>query len=50
MTSQYIPTTWDQLKAAMRHRFVPSYFARDLRKQMQLFSKVLSLLWTITRH
>ena len=30
-----IPTTWDQLKVAMRLRFVPSYYARDLLKTMQ---------------
>ena len=30
-----IPTTWAQLKAAMRHRFVPSYYARDLLNKMQ---------------
>jgi hypothetical protein len=44
-----VPTTWDELKAAMRHRFVPSYYARDLLNKMQRFSKVLSLLRTITR-
>ena len=32
-----IPTTWDQLKAVMRHRFVPSYYARDLLNKMQCF-------------
>jgi hypothetical protein len=32
-----IPTTWDQLKAAMQHRFVPSYYARDLLNKMQRF-------------
>ena len=32
-----IPTTWAQLKAAIRHRFVPSYFARDLLNKMQRF-------------
>ena len=31
------PTTWTQLKAAMRHRFVPSYYARDLLEKMQCF-------------
>jgi transposase InsO family protein len=31
------PITWTQLKAAMRHRFVPSYYARDLLKKMQSF-------------
>ena len=25
-----IPTTWDALKVLMRHRFVPSYYARDM--------------------
>jgi hypothetical protein len=25
-----IPTTWEALKLIMRHRFVPSYYARDL--------------------
>jgi hypothetical protein len=34
-----IPTTWDQLKAAMRHRFVPSYYARDLLNKMQRFQQ-----------
>jgi hypothetical protein len=27
-------TTWTQLKAAMRHRFVPSYYARNLLNKM----------------
>jgi len=31
------PTTWTQLKVAMRHRFVPSYYARDLLEKMQCF-------------
>jgi hypothetical protein len=44
-----IPTTWDELKAAMRHRFVPSYYARHLLKKCSVFTKVLSLLRTITR-
>jgi hypothetical protein len=30
-----IPTTWEQLKTAMRHRFVPSYYACDLLNKMQ---------------
>ncbi|XP_062197313.1 uncharacterized protein LOC133900207 [Phragmites australis] len=34
-----IPATWTALKAAMRHRFVPSYFARDLLNQMQRFQQ-----------
>ena len=34
-----IPTTWTQLKAAMRHRFVPSYYARDLLNKMQRFQQ-----------
>ena len=25
-----VPTTWETLKRAMRHHFVPSYYARDL--------------------
>ena len=33
------PTTWAQLKAAMRHRFVPSYYARDLLNKMQRFQQ-----------
>jgi hypothetical protein len=37
--STAIPTTWDQLKAAMRHRFVPSYYARDLLNKMQRFQQ-----------
>ena len=32
-----IPTTWDQLKTAMCHRFVPSYYARDFLNKMQRF-------------
>jgi hypothetical protein len=32
-------TTWTQLKTAMRHRFVPSYYARDLLNKMQLFQQ-----------
>jgi hypothetical protein len=31
------PTTWTQLKTSIRHRFVPSYYARDLLKKMQCF-------------
>jgi hypothetical protein len=34
-----IPATWAALKQAMRHRFVPSYFARDLLNQMQRFQQ-----------
>jgi hypothetical protein len=34
-----VPTTWDDLKDAMRHRFVPSYYARDLLNQMQRFQQ-----------
>jgi hypothetical protein len=30
-----IPTTWDALKVLMRHRFVPSYYARDLLNKLQ---------------
>jgi hypothetical protein len=30
-----VPTTWEQLKTAMRHRFVPSYYACDLLNKMQ---------------
>ena len=29
------PTTWDALKLLMRHRFVPSYYARDLLNKLQ---------------
>jgi hypothetical protein len=32
-----VPTTWEQLKTAMRHRFVSSYYARDLLNKMQRF-------------
>jgi hypothetical protein len=32
-------TTWTQLKTAMRHRFVPSYYARDLLNKMQRFQQ-----------
>jgi hypothetical protein len=34
-----VPTTWGQLKTAMRHRFVPSYYARDLLNKMQRFQQ-----------
>jgi hypothetical protein len=37
--SANIPTTWAQLKAAMRHRFVPSYYAHDLLNKMQRFQQ-----------
>jgi hypothetical protein len=30
-----IPTTWDALKVLMCHRFVPSYYARDLLNKLQ---------------
>ena len=30
-----IPTTWEALKQLMRHRFVPSYYARDLLNKLQ---------------
>jgi hypothetical protein len=29
------PTTWPELKAAMRHRFVPSYYARNAQHDVQ---------------
>jgi hypothetical protein len=32
-------TTWTQLKTAMRHRFVPSYYAHDLLNKMQRFQQ-----------
>jgi hypothetical protein len=28
------PTTWAELKAAMRHRFVPSYYARNAERDV----------------
>src|SRR6266511_3398650 len=31
----YIPTTWDDLKLAMRHTFVPAYYTRDMIKNLQ---------------
>jgi hypothetical protein len=34
-----IPTTWDHLKAAMQHRFVPWYYAHDLLNKMQRFQQ-----------
>lgn len=30
-----IPNTWEALKLLMRHRFVPSYYARDLLNKLQ---------------
>jgi hypothetical protein len=30
-----IPTTWEALKLLMRHRFVPSYYARDMLNKLQ---------------
>jgi hypothetical protein len=32
-------TTWTQLKTAMHHRLVPSYYARDLLNKMQRFQQ-----------
>jgi hypothetical protein len=32
-------TIWTQLKTAMHHRFVPSYYARDLLNKMQRFQQ-----------
>jgi hypothetical protein len=32
-------TTWEQLKTAIRHRLVPSYYARDLLTKMQRFQQ-----------
>jgi hypothetical protein len=34
-----VPTTWEQLKTVMRHRFVPSYYDRDLLNKMQQFQQ-----------
>jgi hypothetical protein len=34
-----VPSTWEQLKTTMRHRFVPSYYARDLLNKMQRFQQ-----------
>ena len=31
----YIPSTWNDLKLAMRYRFVPSYYTRDMVKKLQ---------------
>ena len=31
----YIPTTWDDLKLAMRYRFVPSYYTRDMVRKLE---------------
>lgn len=33
----HVPQTWDALKRVMRHRFVPSYHARDLLNRLQQF-------------
>ena len=30
-----IPTTWDDLKLAMRHTFVPAYYSREMIKKLQ---------------
>jgi hypothetical protein len=36
LSSLYLqPDTWDRLKAAMRERFVPPIYQRDLRKKLQ---------------
>ena len=34
-TNQNIPRTWDAMKRAMRARFVPSYYSRDLLNKLQ---------------
>lgn len=34
-THQDIPRTWNALKTAMRHMFVPSYYSRDLLNKLQ---------------
>jgi hypothetical protein len=34
-----VPTTWEQLKTVVRHRFVSSYYARDLLNKMQRFQQ-----------
>jgi hypothetical protein len=34
-----VSTTWEQLKTAMRHRFVSSYYARNLLNKMQRFQQ-----------
>jgi hypothetical protein len=34
-----VPTTWEQLKTAMRHHYVPSYYACDLLNKMQQFQQ-----------
>jgi hypothetical protein len=33
-TENALPTTWEQLKVAMRDRFVPPSYHRDLRKKL----------------
>jgi hypothetical protein len=33
------PNTWDMLKSAMRERFMPLAYQRDLCKKMQCFDK-----------
>jgi hypothetical protein len=34
-----VPTTWEQLKTAMRHRLMLSYYAHDLLHKMQRFQQ-----------
>ena len=31
----YIPNTWNDIKLAMRHKFIPSYYTRDMVKKLQ---------------
>jgi hypothetical protein len=42
-------TTWTQLKIAMHHRFVPSYFSVICLTKCSIFNKVHNMLRNITR-
>jgi hypothetical protein len=41
------PDTWDRLKTAMRERFVPTAYQRDLCKKMQRLDQGICLSRTI---
>jgi hypothetical protein len=41
VNAKCIPTTWVDLKFAMRHRFVPSYYTHDMVKNCRIYIKVV---------
>ncbi|KAL0434170.1 UNVERIFIED_CONTAM: hypothetical protein Slati_2751300 [Sesamum latifolium] len=42
-------TTWEEMRATMRRRFIPSYYRRELHNHSNVLLKVLKVLISTTR-